>query len=206
MDREAEEVFQSAIADYPDSPEPYYGLAQIYLRRNETDKAIAQYHSMIERNPNSPGPHMLLGALYDSRKQTDLSEKHYREVLRIEADFAPAANNLAFLLAEHSDKLDEALMLAQAAKRKHPHDPSIMDTLGWIYYKRGLYDSAIAELTESAEKMPNHPGVHYHLGMAHYRKENWEAARDHLNRALLLEADFDGSEEAVKTLSELQGK
>jgi tetratricopeptide (TPR) repeat protein len=203
MDREAEAAFQSALSDFPDFTQPYYGLAQIYVQRKETDKAVAQYQAMLEKNKDAPGPHMLLGVLYDTQKKFDLSEKHYREVLRVNPDFAPAANNLAFLLADRSENLDEALMLAQKAKEKLPQDPSVMDTLGWVYYKRGLYDSAIAELSDSAEKLPAHAGVHYHLGMAYYRKEKRDLAKEHLSRALRLDAGFDGAEEARRVLSEL---
>jgi tetratricopeptide (TPR) repeat protein len=139
--------------------------------------------------------------LYDAQKKFDLSEKQYREVLRIDDTFAPAANNLAFLLADQSKKLDEALMLAQKAKERLPEDPSIMDTLGWVYYKRGLYDSAIAEFIGSIEKLPNNASVQYHLGMAYYKKEDSKLAREHLRRALQLGNDFNGADEARKILS-----
>ena len=56
--------------------------------------------------------------------------------LEIRKDFAPAANNVAWVLAEHGGNIDEALNWAQVAKEKMPQDPSIMDTLGWIYYKK----------------------------------------------------------------------
>ncbi|KJS28669.1 MAG: hypothetical protein VR64_23395 [Desulfatitalea sp. BRH_c12] len=203
MGGKAESAYQSAIAAYANFTQPYFGLAQLYLQRRQIDKAIAQYDAMLQKNPNMVGPHMLLGTLYDTQKKFGASEKHYREVLRIDDSFAPAANNLAFLLAEQSDKLDEALMLAQKAKEKLPQDPSVMDTLGWVYYKRGLYDSAIAEFVDSIEKLPNNASVHYHLGLAYYKKEDYESAREHLSQALKLDEAFDGAEMARKILMDL---
>jgi len=44
-----------------------------------------------------------------------------------------------------------ALQLAQRAKEVAPDDPSISDTLGWILYKRGIYQRALGLLKESAE-------------------------------------------------------
>ena len=49
-----------------------------------------------------------------------------------------AANNLAWMFAETGENLDMALQLAQAATRRVPEQPEIQDTLGWIYYKKGL--------------------------------------------------------------------
>lgn len=203
MDKEAEQAYQAAIAVEPNFTQPYYGLAQLYLRRKEMDKAVEQYSAMLQKNPDMVGPNMLLGTLYDTQKKFDLSEKHYREVLRIDAGFAPAANNLAFLLADKGEKLDEALNLAQGAKAKLPEDPSVMDTLGWVYYKRGLFDSAISEFGDSLEKLPSNASVHYHIGLAYAKKGDTASAKEHLKKALELDADFDGAAEARRVLTEI---
>lgn len=204
MDHEAENAFQSAILAYPNLAQPYFGLAQIYLRRRETDKAIGQYNAMLEKNPDMVGPHMLLGTLYEALKNPDLSEKHYREVLRIDSGFAPAANNLAFMLAEKGENLDEALSLAQIAKEKLPEDPSVMDTLGWVYYKRGLYDSAISELAESMEKMPNNASIQFHLGMAYYKKGVTDKAKTYLQNSLNLDSKHPDADEAKEVLASMR--
>jgi tetratricopeptide (TPR) repeat protein len=78
-----------------------------------------------------------------------------------------------------------------------------MDTLGLIYFKKGLYDIAIQEFTDSLEKIPDNPIIHYHLGRAYYKKGNKELARVELEKALSLDDSFDGSEEARQILSEL---
>jgi tetratricopeptide (TPR) repeat protein len=203
MAKEAESAYQAAILADPNFTQPYYGLAQLYLRRKEVELAIEQYDAMLVKNPNMVGPNMLLGALYDAQKKFDSSEKHYREALRIDAGFAPAANNLAFLLTERGEDLGEALQLAQKAKGKLPEDPSVMDTLGWVYYKRGLYDLAIAEFAGSLEKLPNNASVHYHIGLAYSKKGDTGLAKEHLTKALQLDAAFDGAENARKVLAEM---
>ncbi|MBI1958579.1 MAG: hypothetical protein HYS36_05045 [Candidatus Rokubacteria bacterium] len=43
--------------------------------------------------------------------------------------FAPAANNLAWVLSEHGSDWDKALTLAQTAKEWAPEDPQVSDTL-----------------------------------------------------------------------------
>jgi tetratricopeptide (TPR) repeat protein len=199
----AETAFSEAIEEHPDFMPPYYSLARIYLSGQETQKAIDQYKTILEKNPKQAGPNMLLGTIYDMQKRFDLSEKHYRAALEADPKFAPAANNLAYLLADNEDKLDEALKYARIAKEKMPGEPSVMDTLGWIYYKKGLYDSAIQEFSDSLEKLPENATVQYHMGAALFKIGQKVSARTHLEKALALDANFDGADEARRMLSEI---
>jgi tetratricopeptide (TPR) repeat protein len=98
--------------------------------------------------------------------------------------------------------LDLALPLAQKAREMNPDSPQILDTLGWIYYKRGLFDNAVALLKDSSEKLKNgEPNVLYHLGMAYHRSGRKAEARDALNKALALNKNFPGADEARKILT-----
>jgi len=157
----------------------------------------------VEKSPKQTGPHMMLGTIYDMQKHYDLSEKHYRAALKVNPEFAPAANNLAYLLSNQSKDVDEALKYARIAKEKLPKDPAVMDTLGWIYYKKGLYDSAIAEFADSLVQLGDNATVNFHLGMAYYKKGENAKAKEQLEKALSLSNEFDGADEARKTLAEL---
>ena len=199
----AEEAFNAALKANPDFMPPYYALAKIHLSNKETDKAIAQYQSALDANPKQAGAHMMLGIIYDTQKNTDKSEEHYRAALEINPEFVPAANNLAYNLAEQDKDIDEALQFARLAKEKLPEDPNVMDTLGWVYYKKGLYDSAIGEFSDSLVKLGENPVVNYHLGMAYYKKGENEKAKEYLENSLSLQADFPGSDEARQVLAEL---
>jgi tetratricopeptide (TPR) repeat protein len=200
----AEAAFNTAIAKNQNLMQPYYTLAQIYLGENSPDKAIEQLNRLLEVNSRQVGPHMLLGIVYDAQGKYDLSETHYRKALGINPEFAPAANNLAFLLAEQNKDIDEALKWARLAKEKLPEDPNVMDTLGWVYYRKGLLDSAVGEFKDSLEKKPDNPAVIYHLGMAYLEKEDREKAREEISRALKMSDNFIGSAEARRALAELK--
>jgi len=201
--QEAENSFKQAIAENPDFLQSYFNLAKIYLSEKRFDEAISQYQTALENNPDQAGPHVLLGAIYDFQKKTDLSEKHYRAALKIYPDSADAANNLAFILAERGENLNEALELAQKARSKFPENPNIIDTLGWVYYKKGLYDNAISEFSDAVEKLPQNPVVRYHLGLAYYKKGDNDKAKKEFEKALSLNSSFDGAEEAKKILAEM---
>ncbi len=77
-------------------------------------------------------------------------------------------NNLASFLADHKtdkDSLQRAHNLAVALKSSQV--PQFQDTLGWVEYQSGNYAAAIASLEPAAQKLPNLPLVHYHLGMSY---------------------------------------
>ena len=195
--------FQTAIGENPNFLRPYYVLAEIYLAEHQEEKAIAQYKDLLEINPNQAQPHMLLGIIYEKQKRYDLSEKHYRVALEINPEFAAAANNLAFILADQDKDIDEALRLARMAKEKLPNSPYVMDTLGWVYYKKGLYGSAIGEFSDCLTRIPENPAVMYHLGMAYYKNGDAQKARVELEKALGLDENFNGAEQARQVLAEL---
>jgi Flp pilus assembly protein TadD len=89
------------------------------------------------------------------------------------------------------------------AKEKLPDSPYVMDTLGWAYYKKGLYGSAIGEFSDSLEKNPENPVVMSHLGMAYYKNGDAQKARVELEKALGLAENFNGVEEARQVLAGL---
>jgi tetratricopeptide (TPR) repeat protein len=199
----AEESLKKAINLKNDLVGAYIDLGDIYSKKGVFEDAIKQYNEAIKVNPKLLQPYMLLGVIYEKQNKIDKAIENYKKALEINPKFAPAANNLAWLYAEHGGNIDAALSLAQTAKEINPEDPSVSDTLGWIYYKKQVYLTAISHLKESAEKMPNNPVVRYHLGMAYYKKGDKKLAKEELSASLKLSKEFSGAEDAKKIVAEL---
>ena len=102
-----------------------------------------------------------------------------------------------------ADHIDIALQLAQTAKEVLPEDPRISDTLGWILYKRGIYERAVSLLCESAEKLEDNAEVQYHLRMAYLKTGTPRAVKDSLANALKLSESFISVEGAKRVLADL---
>ena len=60
-------------------------------------------------------------------------------------------NNLAWLLSEVRKKPDEALPLAVKAEQLAPNSAEVLDTLGWVYYRRGTFPDAEKTLLRAVE-------------------------------------------------------
>jgi predicted Zn-dependent protease len=105
---------------------------------------------------------------------------------------------------EHGGDKEKALQLAQTAKEMAPEEPHISDTLGWILYKRGVYQRALSLLSDSAAKLPENPEIQYHLGMAYLKAGDKEGAKKALTLAATSQTGFVGKEEAKRALTDLK--
>jgi tetratricopeptide (TPR) repeat protein len=200
----AEEAFLRAIEFDPRLFEPYAALGSIYFHARQYDQALAKFADLTKANPNNPTPHMLSGIVYEAKGDIPSARAAYEKAIALNPRFAAAANNLAWIYSEQGGDKDKALQLAQSAKEEAPDDPRISDTLGWILYKRGVYQRALALLKESATKLPDNPQVQYHLGMAYHQVGERENARKALQLAVNSSEAFVGKDEARRTLAELR--
>jgi tetratricopeptide (TPR) repeat protein len=200
----AEAAFLRAIELEPALIDSYVRLAQIYGTTQRHDQALAKLTEALKTNPQSIPVQMQLGLVYESKGDIPKAQQVYEKILALNPRFAPAANNLAGLYSEHGGDKEKALELAQRAKEAAPDDPHISDTLGWILYKRGVYQRAADLFKESAAKLPDAPVIQYHLGMASLKVGNKEGARKSLTAAVNSPAGFAGKDEARKTLAELK--
>jgi len=90
-------------------------------------------------------------------------------------------------------------------KVKHEGRPSkhVLDTLGWIQYRRGAYVDAEKTLSRAADKAPNNATLRYHLGMTYYQLGRKEDAIASLKRSLQLDEKSTDAAEARRVLREL---
>jgi len=201
---QAEQEYKKAIEMDSSLSQAYLNLAGTYLRMGKQDQAVREYEAVLAKNPNSIQAHMVLGMIHESQKELDKAHTHYEAILKLNPRFAPAANNLAWIISEQGGNLDVALGYAQTAREVNQEDPHTADTLGWIYYKKNAHLLAVNLLKEAVEKLPDRAEVHYHYGMAQAKNNNADEAKKALHTALKLNAKFDGADEARKTLEGLK--
>ncbi|MFH2059542.1 MAG: tetratricopeptide repeat protein [Pseudomonadota bacterium] len=196
-------TLKQAIDKNPGYLTPYMSLARVLIKQNKLNDAIELYQALIKNRPDQASPHGLIGNLYEQQKKYDLAETHYKNALEINSNYIPAANNLAFLYAQQGKELNKALDLALQAKEKVGKLPAVMDTLGWVYYKKELYDNAVAEFQACVDQEPENPIFNYHLGLALNKKGEYVKAKKALKKALALQKDFNGADDAQKVLDQL---
>ena len=193
----------------------YSALGALFVNTSQQERAITEYQKIVERRPDSAAAYTLIGMLEFSRQNYDAAADNYRKALVQDQNATFAANNLAWLYAVYGKgNLDEAVRLAQQVVQANPDVPSFADTLGWVYYKKGLYAAAAEQLRKAIavdeanarrnNSMPS-PGFRFHLGMALKAKGDRAAARRELEEALRMneKASFADADEARKALATL---
>lgn len=192
-------------------------LGAIYVKTNRPDEAVAEFRRMSEKRPDDPTPYMLIGMVEDGRKNYSASTEAYKRALNVSAESAFAANNLAWNYAEHgTGNLDEAVRLAQGVVQKFPEEPGFADTLGWVYYKKGLHAAAVEQLQKAVRQtqVRVEKGVgtdsalyRYHLGMSLAALGRKPEARQQLQQAVNMtkgsKLSPENEQEARKALASL---
>jgi tetratricopeptide (TPR) repeat protein len=184
----------------------YFSLGALYVNLNQQDRAIAEFRKVTERRPDNAMAYTLIGMLEDSRRNYDAATEAYRKALQADPNNVIAANNLAWNYAEHGKgNLDEAVRLAQSVVQRFPDQAGFVDTLGWVYYKKGLHAAAVEQLRRVVARDGASPIYRYHLGMALLGLGDKEGARRELQEALRLGGgrDFPEAEEVRRALASL---
>jgi tetratricopeptide (TPR) repeat protein len=180
-------------------------LVQSYLATNKVPQAISELQAQLAKAPGNAQLLLTLALLYERTENFPQARDAYEKLLAISPNYVPALNNLAFLDAEHLNDLDKALELARKARDLQPQDPAIVDTFGWVLYKRGDYQQALPILQESAQKAADKPEIQFHLGMTAYMMGQTDLARDALKKAATATKDFPGKDESKHRLALLDG-
>jgi tetratricopeptide (TPR) repeat protein len=170
------------IAD-PKSASLHRRMAEVYALKGDRGSEIANYRLASELAPNDLAAGLALADALARAGRTSEARMEFQRVVKAHPDDAPALNNAAFFLADTGGDLDEALRLAKHALERVPGQPGFSDTVGYIYLKKGLNDSAVQTFTNLARKYP-YAIFHYHLGLALYMKGDKMAARKELQSAL----------------------
>jgi tetratricopeptide (TPR) repeat protein len=193
----------------------YSALGALFVNTKQTDRAIAEYQKIVDKRPDNSAAYTLIGMLYDASQDYPAAADYYRKALERDQNAVIAANNLAWLYAvQGGGNLDEAVRLAQGVVQKNPQVAGFVDTLGWVYYKKGLNAVAAEQLQKAVtldeaaatkNKVSPSPTYRYHLGMALKAKGDKEGAKRELGVALRLadKVPFRDVEEARKALSTL---
>ena len=188
----AEHSYQQTLALNPYYVNGYLALAHIYAATNRPQGMIEEYEAARSKFPEYLPTYMLLGQVYEYVGNVERARQTYQDGLKVDPNSYQAMSNLARLYADHGGSLSDALELAQKAKAEQPDDAGVNDTLGWVYYKQGLYRSAVPALEAAVARNPRAAKFQYHLGMAYLAAG--QNAQAHTTLQTALQAGLSGED------------
>lgn len=175
---------RALLAKNPKSVDTMRRLGDVYEAKGDHANAVSLYQQAFELVPTDVNISLSLADLLSRAGRTAEARQRYEGILKMHPENPGALNNLAFLLADSGGDLDEALRLAQRALAKFPNQPDFSDTVGYIYLKKGLTDTAVQTFGKLVQKNPQLATFHYHLGLAMFQKGDKTGARKELESAL----------------------
>lgn len=196
----AREHFEKSVALAPNLLSSHMALTKLYLINRDVNEVIAHFENQLTDDPEFMVGYMVLGTIHYKTGEKEKAESYFRKALEVDEDFAPAANNLAWCLAEGDKDMNEALELAEIAKNAMPNDPQVLHTLGWIYYKLGYLGKAIDQLEACITVRPEIPLYNYHLAKAFNDNKQFDKAKEYFEKALAINSSFKGAEDARRYL------
>src|SRR5579862_849941 len=195
----ARAALAAAKAADPHDVQADLSLAQVDAGENKWDDARNRLEALLNTNGKNSTARLWLGNIQELKGDNNAAMQQFQKVLEANPDNAQAANNLAYLLAEYAKQPDEALKYAQKAVELVPGRPAYCDTLGWIFYRKGLYTSAVKYL-EQASADPANATWKYHLAMAYAKAGQLSRGRTTLDAALKLDPRLPEAKEARQVL------
>jgi len=199
----AERALRQAIELDASLLSPYELLGRLYLSQKKLDEARTEFEALAKRQAKPVSALTMSGMILMTQGQPEAAKKKFEDVLAIDPRAVIASNNLAWMHAEAGDDLDTALKLARTATAQAPDQPELMDTLGWVYYKKNLPELAIPLFEGCVKKEPGNASYHYHLGLAYSKAGRSNQARASLQLALTKNPDAATAQDVKRTIGQI---
>jgi len=161
---EAKELLERANTEYPDNVNITNYLGAIYRKKEDNNAAIELYNSYLVNNPGSEAILYSIAVTYFSVGKDDKSIEVMKEIIELNPDNADALNFIGYTYADKGINLDQAETHIKKALNLAPNTGYIVDSLGWVYFRKGMLREAIENLERAAELSPGDAAIRDHLG------------------------------------------
>ena len=136
--------------------------AQLLASVDEDEAALKLFDKARNFRPDDEGAALGRAELLLSMGRLEEALEGYADAARRWPKSALSLNAYGYTLADRTDRYREAEKLIRKAMRYSPDNPAIIDSLGWVLFKLGKYDEALAELERAYEGMQD-PEVAAHI-------------------------------------------
>ncbi|MFW6258477.1 MAG: tetratricopeptide repeat protein [Halochromatium sp.] len=181
----ARELLQQLRDRSPGQAVTLYLIEAELLRAQELDeRALEVYDEALEEHPDNADLLYARAMLAVAMDDVAMLERDLRRILVDDPDHVDALNALGYTLADRTDRLDAALAFIERALQLRPEDPAILDSMGWVLYRKGQPESAEDYLRRAlahgfdAEIAAHLGEVLWSLGRREEAREVWGHALD----------------------------
>jgi tetratricopeptide (TPR) repeat protein len=181
-------------------------LVELDLIDGKIDDARRRLAALPGESQSKPEAQMLAAMMEQQVGNYPAAIQHYRAIVAALPQSVVALNNLAYLLVEYGNRPDEGLQYAQKVKELAPNDRKVEDTIGWAFFRKGLYPTAVGHLESAVTGGGQEAVTRYHLAMAYFKAGSPQKAQQTLDTALRLDSRVPEAKMARELMASGQGR
>ncbi|HBK55241.1 MAG TPA: hypothetical protein DDZ76_03000 [Xanthomonadales bacterium] len=149
---------------------------ELLLDAERPDAALDAYTRGLERLPADPELRYARALAHERRDDIASAEAELRAMLADDPENINALNALGYTLADRTERFDEAMELIERALTMAPENAAVIDSMGWVLFRKGRVEEALPYLRRAFELLPD-AEVAAHLGEALWVGERLDEAR-----------------------------
>ena len=157
---------------------------KVFLAQGEVLRSVSRhqeayflYNTALTKSPENTDLLYARALTAEKLDMLDVTESDLKMVLMHEPKNANALNALGYTLADRTERLVEAREYILKAAKLLPDDPAVLDSLGWVYFRLGEYQSAIKWLNKAFTILQD-AEIAAHLGEALWVNGQAEEAKN----------------------------
>lgn len=174
-----------------------YLLGVSYISVDSLETSRRHLMRAYEARNDDEGTLLNLANVYEKLGRYEDAQACLEKLHALKPTDATICNFFGYLLAEMGKDLDKAESLVREALKQEPDNGYYLDSLGWVYYQKGDYASAVIELEKASQRISDDPVILEHLGDAYRALRRFDKARTAYERSSQLQ---DGNSEILEKI------
>ncbi|PPD19718.1 MAG: hypothetical protein CTY22_10905 [Methylomonas sp.] len=150
--------------------------AELFNQTSRFQDAFAVLTLALKDAPESRDVLYARALIAERLDKIDVVEADLRKILDKNPDDVGALNALGYSLVVHTQRFDEAEKYLLKALSIQPDEAVILDSYGWLLFKRGRLDEALVYLQRAYEKQPENE-IAAHIAEIMWVKGDSEGAK-----------------------------
>ncbi len=139
-------------------------LGRLYLKQGDLHKGEQVFDTALRQDPKNEQLLYAYGLFLDQAGKQGRAMSVMEQVIALSPKHAAALNYVGYTWADKRQHLQKALEYIKRAVEQKPESAYIRDSLGWVYFRLGRYDEAVAELKKALTLSDEDAEIWEHLG------------------------------------------
>lgn len=173
----ARQQLHALFDQYPDQSTRLHAVeGSLLVRAGHPKKAVAAYNKALENASDDSDLLYARALAYEKLGRIHDAEADLKDILADDDNNPEALNALGYMLTNHGTDYARAEDYIRKSLKAAPDNPAVLDSLGWVEYKRGHLDAARKHLEKAYKSGPD-PEIAAHLGEVRWKLGDHKAAR-----------------------------